>query len=243
MLIVGLAGLVIGIEHRYPYLDKHSAAYKTDGTPAFTVTVTDEMISTEKQNAVEFPAGADDGYFESLAAIREIAHRLPAYDAFLFHAAVIEYKGQAIAFTAPSGTGKSTHIKNWKRAFGADVGIVNGDKPILRFGEDGALYAYGTPWSGKEGWSRNVGLPLKAVVFLERGKEDRIAPLSPADAAIPVMNQILLESDPETVSATLALADRMLGRVGLYRLACTPDVSSALVAKRGIFGEKDGVAP
>ena len=237
MLIVGIAGLVIGIEHRHPYLEKHSAAYHASGAPDFTVTVTEEMIAAEKQNAVEFPAGADDGYFESLAAVREIAHRLPAFGAFLFHAAVISYKGEAIAFTAPSGTGKSTHIKNWKRAFGSDVGIVNGDKPVLRFGEDGTLFAYGTPWSGKEGWSRNVGLPLKAVVFLERGKENRIVPLSPADAAIPVMNQILLESDPETVAATLTLADKMLARVGLYRLACTPDVESAVVAKRGIFGE------
>ena len=236
MLIVGIAGLVIGIEHRYPYLGKHCAAYQTDGTPGFTVTVTEELIGAEKAKAVEIPAGATPGYFESLAAAREIAHRLPAYDAFLFHAAVIEYKGEAIAFTAPSGTGKSTHIKNWKRAFGADVGIVNGDKPILRFADNGALYAYGTPWAGKEGWSRNVGLPLRAVVFLERGKENEAFPLSPADAAIPLMNQILLESEPETVASTLSLADRMLGQVGLFRLACTPDVGSALVAKNAIFG-------
>ncbi len=236
MLIVGIAGLVIGIEHRYPYLEKHCAAYKTDGTPDFSVTVTQEMIEAERAKAVDVPTGADDGYFESLSAAREIAHRLPACDAFLFHAAVIEYKGSAIAFTAPSGTGKSTHIKNWKRAFGDDVRIVNGDKPILRFSPEGTLYAYGTPWAGKEGWSRNVGLPLKAVVFLERGKENRIFPLSPADAAMPLMNQILLESDPETVAATLSLADRMLGQVGLFRLACTPDVGSALVAKNAIFG-------
>ena len=237
MLIVGIAGLVIGIEHRYPYLEKHCAAYKTDGTPDFTVTVTEEMIDAEKAKAVEIPAGANDGYFESLSAAREIAHRLPAYGAFLFHAAVIEYKGEAVAFTAPSGTGKSTHIKNWKRAFGADVGIVNGDKPVLRFRNDGSLFAYGSPWAGKEGWSRNVGLPLKAVVFLERGKENRIVPLSPSDAAMPLMNQILLESEPEAVSSTLALADRMLGQVGLFRLACTPDVGSALVAKNAIFGK------
>ena len=237
MLIVGIAGLVIGIEHRYPYLAKHCTAYQTDGTPDFTVTVTDKMIEDELARAETIPEGVTPGYLESLAVARAIAHRLPGYDAFLFHAAVIEYKGEAIAFTAPSGTGKSTHIKNWKRAFGADVDIVNGDKPILRFGSDGTLTAYGTPWAGKEGWSRNVGRPLKAVVFLERGKEDRIVPLSPADAALPVMNQILLESDPETVAETLALADRMLGTVGLFRLACTPDVGSALVAKQAVFGK------
>lgn len=236
MLIVGIAGLVIGIECRYSYLEKRCAAYATEGTPDFTVSVTDAMIEEEKARAIEVPAGADDGYFESLCAARGIAHRLPTYGAFLFHAAVIEYKGEAIAFTAPSGTGKSTHIKNWKRAFGVDVGIVNGDKPILRFESDGTLVAYGSPWAGKEGWNRNVGRPLRAIVFLERGGKNTIHPLSPADAALPVMNQILLESDPETVDATLSLADRMLSTVKLYRLACTPDVDSALVAKNGIFG-------
>lgn len=236
MLIVGIAGLVIGIECRFPYLEKRCVAYETEGAPLFTVAVTDEMIEEEKARALAVPAGADDGYFESLCAAREIAHRLPDYGAFLFHAAVIDYKGEAVAFTAPSGTGKSTHIKNWKRAFGGDVGIVNGDKPILRFGDDGTLFAYGSPWAGKEGWNRNVGRPLRAVVFLERGSENTITPLSPADAALPVMNQILLESEPETVEATLALADKMLSTVKLYRLACTPEVGSAIVAKAGVFG-------
>ena len=237
MLIVGIAGLLIGIEHRYPSLAQHCAAYLADGDPDFTVTVTEEMIDAERTRAGTLPDGVTPGYLESLSAAREIAHRLPAYDAFLFHAAVIEYRGEAIAFTAPSGTGKSTHVKNWRRAFGSDVDIVNGDKPVLRFSPDGTLTAYGTPWSGKEGWSRNVGRKLKAVVFLERGAENTVEPLSPADAAAPVMNQILLDCDPETVAETLALADRMLDTVGLYRLACTPDVESALVAKRAIFGE------
>jgi len=237
MLIIGIAGLVIGIECRHTYLEKRCAPFQTDKKPDFTVTVTREMIEDEKAKSGECPAGADDGYFESLSAARAIAHRLPAYGAFLFHAAVIEYRGEAVGFTAPSGTGKSTHIGNWKRAFRGDVGIVNGDKPILRFSPDGTLCAYGSPWAGKEGWTRNVGCPLKAIVFLERGKENSIVPLSPADAALPVMNQILLESDPETVGKTLALTDRMLSAVKLYRLACTPDVASAVTAKEAIFGK------
>ena len=40
-------------------------------------------------------------------------------------------------FTAQSGTGKSTHIKLWKKHFGKDVDIVNGDKPIVRVFNDG----------------------------------------------------------------------------------------------------------
>ena len=59
MLIVGIAGLVIGIECRHSYLEKRCAAYATEGTPDFTVSVTDNMIEEEKARAVTVPAGAE----------------------------------------------------------------------------------------------------------------------------------------------------------------------------------------
>ena len=237
MLTIGIAGLSVAIDHRYPYLDRLCAGYETDAAPDFTVTVTEEMIAEERARATEPTAGATPGYLEGLAASREIARVLPSYDALLFHAAVIELHGEAIAFTAPSGTGKSTHIRNWRRAFGDEVGIVNGDKPILRFSSDGKLWAYGTPWSGKEGWNRNIGFPLRAVVFLARGKTDRAYPISREDAVLPLLGQVLLDGDPANVAATLELSDRMLGSVGLYRLECTPDVASAFVARDAVFGK------
>ena len=47
------------------------------------------------------------------------------------HGAVIRYKGKAYLFTAPSGTGKTTHIRQWlKKAEGTFV--VNGDKPLIK---------------------------------------------------------------------------------------------------------------
>ena len=46
-------------------------------------------------------------------------------------------------------------------------------KPILRF-KDGAVYACGTPWAGKEGENKNVMLPLKSVCILSRGKTNEI---------------------------------------------------------------------
>ena len=219
MLIVGIAGLVIGIEHRYPYLEKHCAAYVTEGTPDFTVTVTDKMIETEKQNAVEIPAGADDGYFESLCAIREIAHRLPSYGAFLFHA-VIEYKGEAIAFTAPSGTGKSTHIKNWRRAFGREVGIVNGDKPLIRV-ENKLVTAYGTPWSGKEGYNENFGVSLTAICFLEQGQQVSIRKIESEEYIRRLLPQTYFSTDRESLDKCGKLFARLCTLVPAYVLSAT----------------------
>ena len=82
MLIVGIAGLVIGIEHRYPYLEKHCAAYETDGTPDFSVTVTEEMI---EEALICLEKGADGidllGYRytgDATALCRRFVHEVPA---------------------------------------------------------------------------------------------------------------------------------------------------------------------
>ena len=37
------------------------------------------------------------------------------YDTLLIHASVVRHNGKAYAFTAKSGTGKSTHVANWMR--------------------------------------------------------------------------------------------------------------------------------
>ena len=78
--------------------------------------------------------------------------------------------GQAVLFTAKSGTGKSTHTKLWRDLFGERAVMVNDDKPLLRILKDGVLVC-GTPWDGKHRLSTNCALPLKAICILERGKK------------------------------------------------------------------------
>ncbi|WP_294361809.1 hypothetical protein [uncultured Senegalimassilia sp.] len=194
MFCVKLAGVLIAVETRYAFTERLCADYIVDVSPdecAFAVSATPEEIAAENDEGAFSPA-----YCESLALYRKICTRMPSYDAFLFHAAVISYAGRGFAFAAKSGTGKSTHIAQWMRALGDNVTVVNGDKPILRWqrgeglgaeagavpgktsdgerAEDagsqpsGAFVAYGTPYNGKEGWGQNASVPLRAVCFIER---------------------------------------------------------------------------
>lgn len=234
LTVLSLADIVIGIEHTHSYIARQCAAYATKGAPVFTVAVTSEMISRER--ALVSQPSVSDGYCESIAAYREIARRLPAYDALLLHAAVIEVDGRAFAFTAKSGTGKSTHIRLWRSVYGERVGIVNGDKPILRFGEDGILRAYGTPWSGKEGWNRNIAVPLSSIVVLLRGETNRIVPLDRGTAVSHLLGQILLGEDADEVFSTLSVLDRVLEAVDTRLLYCTPTEEAARVAFSALVG-------
>lgn len=88
------------------------------------------------------------------------------YDAAVFHAALISFDGQGVAFAAPSGTGKTTHIKLWQRLYGDRVEIINGDKPLFTL-RSGRFFASGMPWCGKENWGCNKTVPLKAICFID----------------------------------------------------------------------------
>ena len=77
--------------------------------------------------------------------------KMPLYGAFLMHAAVVEVDGIAYVFTAPSGTGKSTHVQLWLDHFGPRARVLNGDKPLFRF-EGNTLYACGTPGRARKIW-------------------------------------------------------------------------------------------
>ena len=151
MFCIKLAGIPIGIDNRYAYVRRLCAGYETSGRPAFTVRASEREIRAEQGGQ----AGPSRGYCESLCLYRQICRRLPFYDAFLMHASVVAVDGAAYAFAAPSGTGKTTHTRLWLQQFGSRAQVVNGDKPVFRF-MDGALYACGTPWRGKEGLGRSA---------------------------------------------------------------------------------------
>ena len=149
------------------------------------------------------------------------------------HCAVIEYEGKGYAFAAKSGTGKSTHISLWQKRFGDAVHIINGDKPIMRFIDD-HLYAYGTPWCGKEGFNMNSSVPLHAICFLERAETNAIHPIKADEAVMRIFHQILSPEDLETLDALFPLLDRTLREIPCYVLGCNISEEAAEVAYSGM---------
>lgn len=132
MFCIQIAEVLIAIENRYAFTERLCADYIVDTSPDdrdISVAATPEEIAAENDEEGSF----SPAYCESLALYRKICTRMLGFNAFLFHAAIISYAEQGFAFTAKSGTGKSTHIAQWVRALGERVTVVNGDKPILRW--------------------------------------------------------------------------------------------------------------
>lgn len=203
------------------------------------VRVTQADIEAERAEATE---GVDwtDAYLETLAVQRAIANRLPERRRLLAHGAVIEFEGRAHLFTAPSGTGKSTHIRLWCQYLGDAVRVINGDKPFVRIPEcrEEPPVVYGTPWAGKEGWQCNDSAPLAGIVLLSRSEPcaSSIHPASAASNLDKIMRQIYFPSDAGTAVLTLDLLDAMLARVPVYELACDMSEDAVRTSFEGLTG-------
>ena len=235
MFYIRMADLNIAIDNKYSYVEKLCRGYTVPEPRQIDLiaSASDEEIKNEI-GISEFPCSP--AYAEGVCIYRNICSVLPKqFGAYLFHTAVIEYEGRGYAFSAKSGTGKSTHVGIWQKRFGNAVRIINGDKPIMKF-EGDTLYAYGTPWCGKEGQNENDRVPVSAICFLERGTENRIRKIGADEAVTYIFNQILTPDDLETVDTLFPLLDRTLRSVPCYVLYCNMDVEAAQVAYDGMNG-------
>ena len=237
---IQLAGIPIELCVRHPYTRQLCADYLTQAPAQLRVEITDEDIRNEQIKSIREalyeglqPVNYTDAYLESVAAYRKIATALPERHAAVFHGAVIAVDGVAYAFTAASGTGKTTHMNLWLAHFGARALVVNGDKPILKL-SDGQFYACGTPWSGKENLNTNTVLPLKAICILERDSTNHIEPIAMRDALPMLLQQIYRPDDASAMRATFELLRELGARVKLYRLGCNMEQEAALVAYQGM---------
>ena len=149
------------------------------------------------------------------------------FDGTFLHSSAVVLDGKAYLFSAPSGTGKSTHTEKWCRLFGAR--ILNDDKPALRF-VDGTWMAYGTPWSGKHDLSSNEGVPIGGVAVLQRGEENTITRMQPAEALPWIMSQTLNQLRREQMIKQLELLDRFLRQVPIWLLHCRNEDAAARVS-------------
>ena len=232
MALYRIADLNIKINHKHDYLTKLCAKYLHENQDAeidFEVSPSAEDYDKDKENL----EGFSEGYLESISVYRQIAKKLLEYDGIILHAAVIEIDGRAYAFSAPSGTGKSTHIRLWKQAFGDKVQIVNGDKPLLRL-IDGELYAYGTPWCGKEGFNRNTKAILDSICFLSRASENSIKRIDPNTALPKIFTQLLMPDNEGQTDMFFKMLNVIFDKVKFYSLGCNMDIQAAHVAYEGM---------
>ncbi len=233
MITLGIAGLNITLENKFSYVEKLSKNYLSDSDYSdFSVCASMDEILAEASSS---PYKCSDEYYESIVLYRNIAEKLPEYDAVVFHGAVIAYEGKAYAVTARSGVGKTTHLKLWLQEFGDKVHILNGDKPILRIIE-GKVYACGTPWRGKEGYGVNEMLPLCGIAFITRAAENSAKRLAPSGEVLRLLSQIYVPRSEKGASLALMASNKIISSVPIYEFRVNMERQAAIVARDAFLG-------
>ena len=141
-------------------------------------------------------------------------------DGFVLHSSCIDYRGTGIAFSAPSGTGKSTHTGLWKKHYGDAVTIINDDSPAIRI-INGKPYVFGTPWSGKTDINTDKTSPLKAIVMLSQEKENTINDIAPLQSVFLVLEEISRPVFEVFFEKLMQHLDKVMSEILVLHLGCT----------------------
>lgn len=157
-------------------------------------------------------------------------HLAASAGGFVFHCSFIEYKGCAILFTAPSGTGKSTQADLWNKFRGAS--IINGDRAVVRIYGD-AVTADGIPYSGSSEYSENRSLPIRAIVYLQQAPKNAVKLVSGYEAFARIWEGVSVNTwDKQDLEAVSAIVAHVAEKVPMYVLSCTPDENAVIALER-----------
>ena len=197
--------------------------------PDCVIRLTDEDIERERAISERQTKPVNPLELEIAAAHRQLADAVLRRGIMLMHGAAVAVDGRCYIFTAPSGTGKTTHIRHWLSAVPGSY-VLNGDKPLIGVSR---LLVYGTPWSGKERMNANTAVPLAGLIQLARGTENVLTPRSFSQMLPCLVQQCYIPADREGAQIACGLMGG-LQSVPCWLLRCTPDETSARVAYEGL---------
>lgn len=157
------------------------------------------------------------------------------HDTILIHASVIAKSGKGYAFLGKSGTGKSTHSRLWlEHIQGAQ--LLNDDNPAVRIENDGQVYIYGTPWSGKTNCYKNINVRLQAFVRLKQSSYNHLAEQKGMSAFVCVLPSCTaIRWNNRLFTAMSNTVEAILNRVLIAELECLPNRDAALLCYHEIL--------
>lgn len=231
-----ICGLRADIEAEYALLKSRLERYRyTGGAPArIIVRAQPERVRRildkrpwDKPDMMEYLLAGECFYRELLN-----------FGGYMLHASAVSYGGRAVLFSAPCGTGKSTHAALWLEAFGARAKVLNDDKPAL-IASGGRVCAWGTPFSGKTDASLNEGAPVAALCFISRAETNAIKRLTYREIVASFLCNTQRKLPGAQMAALLELINTITQTVPCFALECNTHISAALLARDAIFGREE----
>lgn len=242
---IAIAGAVAEVTSLFDSTRDYCRRYLTDEPAETALSVSREDLLFEQNWLLEEarqeglrPRIFTDPFLERAAIQRKIAEYLFRQDVLMLHGSTVAVDGEAFLFTAKCGTGKSTHTRLWRQAFGDRAVMVNDDKPFLRT-EHSTVLACGSPWSGKHGLDSNITVPLRGICVLERGGDNRIRAASVEEVLPMLLHQCYRPLEDAQLPRLKQLLRQLAEQTPLWYMQCTREPDAALVSYRAMSGRSE----
>lgn len=179
--------------------------------------------------------GADLHFVVDTSCMLMFAFANAVHGVLEMHASVIENQGKGYLFLGKSGTGKSTHSRLWLANVPGSQ-LLNDDNPIVRCRDNGEIWVYGSPWSGKTACYINKGMPIGGFVDLSQALENRIRRCSLPEAyAVLYSSASGLKMNREMYDGLHETMEKTAVSVPFYHLDCLPDADAAILCSKIIM--------
>ena len=222
-----IAGMKTDYEPRFPLLRERSRAYEADfpdGEAEIKINLSEEFLDNQLK---AFPNLTREEH-EYMWTGEGFYNEVLLHGGIVLHSSCVEKDGQCYLFSAKSGTGKSTHTHLWLKEL-QDTRIINDDKPLLTV-KDGKVFACGTPFSGKTDENINESVPVRAIIFLYRSKDNKIERIKPSQAVHLFLAQTVNPHLKNYADEMLERSDEILTSVPVFSLGCNKEAGTGKFA-------------
>lgn len=242
-------GTLFRIDSEEPLLEsKYTAPFACAGTktPDFVITVgySGEKMQNGFSNANRIGSSVRIKFAESYRgkisaknALEEsgIFRMLAEHGGVVLHSSyIITQRGEALLFSAPSGTGKSTQAELWRSYAGAKV--INGDRALVK--AQNGVTANGIFFSGTSGICENVTAPLKAIVLLRQSFANELKKVSGKEAFMRLLPQCsYYPKEEENLKLVTGILAEIISAVPIYDFGCVPEKSAVTALNEVLYGK------
>ncbi|MGN1329558.1 MAG: hypothetical protein ACI4V4_07650 [Eubacterium sp.] len=219
MSVYDIAGLRVEIKNENGRTAKQAVPYLSQNQNKDNIDIVIDVDEKRVLEAMkEHPELVQDDW-EYMITGSDFYTELIRFDGILLHSSCVVVDDRAYAFSADSGTGKSTHTQLWLRHFGDRAYILNDDKPAIRL-IDGKAYACGTPWSGKYDYSTPKNVELAGICFLERSEDNWIRKADTSRAVFNIFSQTVRKLNRDKMNNLFDVLEQIFAKVPLFEMGC-----------------------
>lgn len=230
-----IADVIVEFDTKFDMLSSRAAKYRVPKNTKGNFKIIVEEKDMQKE--LNENPGFTPELAEYMLAGNTFYRTLLNYQGCVLHASAVVVDNEAYLFSAPCGTGKSTHTSLWLRYLANKKPyILNDDKPAIRIMGDG-IYAYGTPFSGKHDINVDKKVKLKAICFLEQAKNNSIRKVEPKEAIGLFLGQTFRNLEKEEMVKFFDLLDGILNEIPIYKLSCNMSEEAVQLSYRTMRGE------